>query len=124
MSKKFEPGDRVKVEFEAQIAAHNREGDAYVTVFAEPYDDFYVDKKWLTLIEPPIVLPEIPGPIVQVDPLNEHGERSVYEYDILNGDEWWTPGVAESTSTAEVFAMCRKYGYRVIPAAEAEGVSE
>lgn len=94
----------------------------------------WFDVKELTLIEPPIVLPEVPGTIVQIDPLNEHDERATFAYypDPTGHEEHWSAVPTTKTeygfmgwiTTGALTVWCREYGYRVIPAAEAEGVSE
>lgn len=119
--KELKPGDRVRVEFDGVVFGsgiqwcymkHAMTGEV-VTVKT---DD-------CTLIEPEIVLPEVPGTIVQIDPLNEHGKRAAYELDRV-GSNWWVTLKGGSMRTFDLIEKCRQYGYRVIPAAEAEGVSE
>ena len=65
----FKPGDRVKVEFEGEVIRSSFSGMYLVDIEDSKVMD--VNVKHLTLIEPEIVLPEIPGTIVQIDPLNE-----------------------------------------------------
>lgn len=119
---KFKPGDRVKVEFEGLLVRkfHTATARAWEVKVGNRISTVLVSEVECTLIEPEIVLPEIPGTIVQVDPLNEQGERAAFE---LQVDLWFESG-GDAFSTLELTEQCRAYGYRVIPAAEAEGVSE
>ena len=127
MSVPFKPGDRVKVEFEGVVVETPYlvpdgcvvvRGDASGTDGDEFLRQVCVSQ--CTLIEPEIVLPEIPGTIVQVDPMNEHDERVAFEYDSLTGGGWWRAGYRGSCTTDGVVGMCREFGYRVIPAATPE----
>ena len=126
MKQKLKPGDRVKVEFEAEVVAPSYRGTALeVRTVGNGCFEFYdLENLKFTLIEQPIILPEIPGTIVQIDPLDEYGERSVYEYDSLTGDGWWRNSYRGQCTTEYLVKLCPQFGYRVIPAAEAEGVSE
>lgn len=115
--REFKPGDRVRVEFDGVVFGYGIKW-CYMK-HAMTGEVVTVKTDDCTLIEPEIVLPEIPGTIVQVDPLNEHDERVAYEYDSLTGGGWWRAGYRGSCTTDGVVGMCREFGYRVIPAAEA-----
>lgn len=127
----LKPGDRVRVEFEGVVVeTPYLVPDGCVVVRGDASgtdgDEFLrqVRVSQCTLIEPEIVLPEVPGTIVQVDPLDEYGERSVYEYDSLTGDGWWRNSYRGQCTTEYLVKLCPQFGYRVIPAAETKGVSE
>lgn len=114
MKQELKRGDRVKVEFEGVVTESSdlvvrlrrRDNGAHIGEAPEN----------CTLIEPEIVLPEIPGTIVQVDPLNNRAARCAFESD---GDAWSESGLSGHVTTGELLKLCREYGYRVIPAAEA-----
>ena len=123
--RELKPGDRVRVEFEATVAGWcsnvSRRAVAVTSPDALPGYVWVYDAA-CTLIEPEIVLPEIPGTIVQVDPQNKCGQRSTWYFE---AERLWGPvGHLGRHATDDLVVRCRAYGYRVIPAAETKGVSE
>lgn len=123
MKQELKPGDRVRVEFEGVVEHVSASGDAVrVGHHFTPEGDYLLDyfrADDCTLVGPKIVLPEVPGTIVQVDPLNEHHQRAVYEFDRFPEGDWWRFGYRDALNTHELIEECRQYDYRVIPAAEA-----
>lgn len=123
----FKPGDRVKVEFEAEVVAPRYRGTALeVRTVGNGCFEFYdLENLKFTLIEQPIILPEIPGTIVQVDPLNEHGAREVFEFMDDERRKWYPKGYPWIStyglkSTEELKFQCREYDYRLIRVATEE----
>ena len=113
--REFKPGDRVRVEFDGVVFGYGIQW-CYMK-HAMTGEVVTVKTDDCTLIEPEIVLPEVPGTIVQVDPTNSSGMRMVYECD---GPDRWYLGANDGVHpTHRVEDRCRHYGYRVIPAAEA-----
>lgn len=113
--RELKPGDRVRVEFDGVVFGYGIQW-CYMK-HAMTGEVVTVKTDDCTLIEPEIVLPEVPGTIVQVDPLNKCGQRSTWYFE---SDGLWGPvGHLGRYRTEDLIVNCHAYGYRVIPAAEA-----
>ena len=117
----FKYGDRIKVEFEGTVSGYLGRGAMKVVTDGGGCFEFYHPENFtFTKVEPPIVLPEIPGTIVQVDPTNKYDERNVYHRVEQEDDDdvsvWVDVKYAHWLTTSELVDQCRDYGYRVIKA--------
>ena len=112
----FKEGDRIKVEFEGTVTYKLGRGFEVVTDGGGRFEFYHPENFTFTKVEPPIVLPEVPGTIVQIDPMNKHDQHRIFYFEFDEDDElqWW--GGSTYYPTEYVTNMGGKYGYRVIEA--------
>lgn len=118
-----EIGDRVSVKFEGFLGRKPKHEQGFYIKTSEASANQGAPFALNCQIKPwELELPATLGTIVQVDPLDEHGERNVYTLDQIDDYlyvGWRKTGASHKLyTTEEVVEESLNYGYRVIPALE------
>lgn len=109
----FKPGDRVKVEFEGVLVrkVHTATAHAWEIKVGSRISTVLVSEVECTLIEPEIVLPEVPGTIVLINGI----DQEFFCYRLWVDGDWYANDGPE-ISSEDLLTEMREYGYRVIEA--------